>query len=441
MFLSIRSELNMSTNHLLKSKITTTGSLSEHVASEDTNKSYNGNRSKILAPDTTTQTKITCNLSPCFSAFDVALVGTVGSERGDCVQLHNGLPHSSYTICNIVMEQPIVSPNDNKTFVYNTDVVADELTAGPQPKHNIKKEKLCSDHKTTCVKVVTDNKKSINAGTSSLHLPTSIIAQDSKSHRQLQPQIIAEPRPLDMEKLCSDHKTTCVKVVTDSKKSINAGTSSLHLPTSIIAQDSKSHRQLQPQIIVEPRPLGTSKSAGDVRIVHNSPDHGGPEKQIIAERRYKCEHDGCEKSFEYLTHLRFHVQHAHMDCCPYVCDFEGCGRCFYTLDHLLAHLRGHAEVKPFICPYEKCKKAFGTTGNLRNHIRTHTGEKPYKCSHKGCEKGFAELSSLKKHELTHTGEKPYPCRICGRCFSQAGSRNTHERHRHKDVFASCDDKT
>lgn len=385
----------MSTNHLLKSKFTTIESLSQHVTSEDTK---DGNRSEIPVPDTTGQPK-TANLSPCFSAFDVAVVGTAGSEIVDC-EMNNGLPHSSYTICNIVTEQPIVSPSNSKTFVYNTDAATDELTAVPQPKHRIEKEKnisvSCADQKTTCVKVVTDSKKSINADTSNLHLPqlpgSTIIQQDSKSHRQLQLPIIVG-----------------------------------------------SHDQLQPTIIVGS--LGTSNPAGDTTKLHNSLGQGGPKQKTITERRYKCEHDGCEKSFAYLTHLRFHVQHAHMDYCPYVCDFEGCGRCFYTLDHLLDHLRGHTEVKPFICPYEKCKKAFGTTGNLRNHIRTHTGEKPYKCSHKGCSKGFAELSSLRKHELTHTGEKPYPCRICGRCFSQAGSRNTHERQRHKDVFASCDNKT
>lgn len=406
----------MSNIDLLKSETTT---LSEHVLSEDTKKSDNENRSAIVissAPDTTTQTTITCNLSPCFSAFNVAVVGTVGAEIGDYVQLHNGLPHSSYSICNIVMEQPIASPTDNKIFVYNSDVVTDEVTANPQPQQGIKNEKInsgsCPDQKPAGVKVVTDCKKSNNVHTSILHLPNSAVREDTKSHRQWQPQLT--PHPLT--------------------------SSILHLPNNTVREETKSHKPW-PQLV--PQPL-TSKPTDNMTRVGSNLDQGKSEQQITPnymERQFKCEHKGCEKSFAYQTHLRFHVQHAHTGYSPYICDFEGCGRCFYTEHHLVVHLRTHTEVKPFVCPYEKCKKAFGTTGNLRNHIRTHTGEKPYKCSHKGCNKGFAELSSVKKHELTHTGEKPHPCRICGRCFSQAGSRNTHERLKHKDVFMSCDVKT
>ena len=364
----------MSISHLLESKTITTGFLPQCVPSEDADKSNRSDISINSVTDPAAQTKITYNVSPCFSAFDVALVGRVGSEIVDCVQLRNVLPHSSYTICNIVMEQPIVTFSD-KTFVYNADSVTDALAAGTETKHSIKKEKI----------------KAVKSGSNDA-------------------------------------------VVADCKKSKTTDTSSQHLASN--SEDPKSFRQSeQPLTICPPH---ASKSSGDTMQVCSSLDQGRPEKQAVLERRFKCEHKGCEKSFAYQTHLCFHIQHAHMNHCPYMCNFEGCGRSFYTEDHLVVHLRGHTEVKPFVCPYEKCKKAFSTTGNLRNHVRTHTGEKPYKCSHKGCNKGFAELSSVKKHELTHTGEKPYPCRICSRCFSQAGSRNTHERHRHKDVFASCD---
>jgi len=373
----------MSNKHLrLKSETTSAEYGSADIVSENTKKSDGGNESDIVA--TTGQDPIprkTTYNPPCLSAFDVAVVGTVGADIVDCVQLYNVLPHSSYIICNIGMEQP--TPSDNKIFVYNSDVVIDEpMAETPQPLH-IKKEKInfrSSDQKATCVKVTTDYKKSKDVNTPILHLPNNAVSQDLKSpnYKQHQPSLVPE-----------------------------ALTSTPAKDLSSILDQSESERQAT---------------------------------AMCTERRFKCEHKGCEKSFVYQAHLRFHTQHAHMGYCPYICDFEGCGRCFYSENHLIVHLRAHSGVKPFVCPYDSCKKAFTTTGNLRNHIRTHTGEKPYKCSFKGCGKGFAELSSVKKHELTHTGEKPYPCRICGRCFSQAGSRNTHERHKHKDKFTSHDIK-
>ena len=494
----------MSISHLLKSGTTHS---SDHVASEDMKKCDNGNKYEIVMsspPDTTTQT-ITCSLPPCFSAFDVAVVGTFGV---DYIQL----PHSSYTICNIVMEQPAASPKDDKVFVYNSDVVMDEVIADARPQQDIKREKInsrpCSDQKVASVKVVSDCKKPKNVDTSILRLPNSMVRQNPKSHRQWQPPLlVTEPlkvatpvlhlpsstviqeshkQPPITHPLIAKQMNDVIKVggqdnsekqataancqfKCDSKAQLqwksplpitkpftskqggdvtkvgNEGKSEKQTAANDMEKqfksDSKSQRQWNPP----PKPLTTKET--DAKVVEQGEQTtvGYMETQATTnynmERQFKCEHKGCEKSFAYQTHLRFHVQHAHMGYSPYICDFEGCGRCFYTEHHLVVHLRTHTEVKPFVCPYEKCKKAFSTTGNLRNHIRTHTGEKPYKCSHKGCNKGFAELSSLKKHELTHTGEKPHPCRFCGRCFSQAGSRNTHERLKHKDVFVSCDTET
>ena len=156
---------------------------------------------------------------------------------------------------------------------------------------------------------------------------------------------------------------------------------------------------------------------------------GGEEMKVKKERDkpYKCDHPGCGRSFSFPAHLRSHIQQIHISYRPCKCEFPGCGKRFYTPQHLNVHRRVHTGERPFICPYADCGKAFTTAGNLKNHIRTHTGERPYACKYDGCLKRFAEMSSLKKHELTHTGEKPYKCRVCGKAFSQAGSRNTHER--------------
>lgn len=159
------------------------------------------------------------------------------------------------------------------------------------------------------------------------------------------------------------------------------------------------------------------------------------------QRPYKCDHPGCGRSFSFPAHLRSHIQQIHISYRPCKCEFPGCDKRFYTPQHLNVHRRVHTGERPFVCPYADCGKAFTTAGNLKNHIRTHTGERPYICKFDGCTKRFAEMSSLKKHELTHTGEKPYKCRVCGKAFSQAGSRNTHERkHSRSDDDGGTDGK-
>ena len=158
-----------------------------------------------------------------------------------------------------------------------------------------------------------------------------------------------------------------------------------------------------------------------------SPNSSIPYKKDGKEKPYKCDYPGCGRSFSFPAHLKSHVQQIHISYRPCKCDFPGCGKRFYTPQHLNVHRRIHTGERPFVCPYPECSKAFTTAGNLKNHIRTHTGERPYACKFQGCSKRFAEMSSLKKHELTHTGEKPYKCKVCGKAFSQAGSRNTHER--------------
>lgn len=118
------------------------------------------------------------------------------------------------------------------------------------------------------------------------------------------------------------------------------------------------------------------------------------------------------------------------------------------------------------------------------------GEKPFLCEADGCGRSFAEYSSLRKHMLVHSGEslqlffraerlffffsffkqrctaaatvyhtviskcaqvlsitdvlfpgeKPHHCGICGKTFSQSGSRNVHMRKRHGEEGLSGEGK-
>ncbi|XP_035696164.1 zinc finger protein 879-like isoform X2 [Branchiostoma floridae] len=150
------------------------------------------------------------------------------------------------------------------------------------------------------------------------------------------------------------------------------------------------------------------------------------EMSHTGERLLKCQVVGCDRTFTWPAHLKYHMK-THTGERQYRCPAEGCDSTFYTPQRLRVHVRTHTGERPFRCTEEGCGKAFTTAQNLRNHMRTHTGERPFACQHEGCNKRFTEYSSLKKHQNTHTGERQYACDVCGKQFTQSGSRNTHRR--------------
>ncbi|XP_031438061.1 zinc finger protein 410 isoform X2 [Clupea harengus] len=184
-----------------------------------------------------------------------------------------------------------------------------------------------------------------------------------------------------------------------------------------------------------------AKDAKDARANSNGEHlHGyqseGPKKEQAphgnrgnAEKVLRCPYENCHRTFTWPAHLKYHLK-THRNDRTFRCGAEGCGKSFYVLQRLQVHMRTHNGEKPYTCPERGCGKRFTTAGNLKNHRRTHTGEKPFLCEVDSCGRSFAEYSSLRKHMLVHSGEKPHQCGVCGKTFSQSGSRNVHMRKRH-----------
>jgi uncharacterized Zn-finger protein len=75
-------------------------------------------------------------------------------------------------------------------------------------------------------------------------------------------------------------------------------------------------------------------------------------------------------------------------------------------------------IKPFRCEHPGCNKSFDKATLLRRHSKLHSSECKFVCD--VCSKCFESQSKLDDHYRKHTGAKPFSCHVCQNTFRYKG---------------------
>lgn len=134
-----------------------------------------------------------------------------------------------------------------------------------------------------------------------------------------------------------------------------------------------------------------------------------PEKS----QKVKCDH--CEKFYSSKSNLVVHINTIHKKIFPYKCEFEGCSKSYPNLKRKNIHMRTHLNLRPFEC--EICKKKFNEKIILKNHMLSHSETREFKCEL--CNKSYKTKYHLQEHvNVKHLKIKNFECEICGKKFGK-----------------------
>lgn len=149
---------------------------------------------------------------------------------------------------------------------------------------------------------------------------------------------------------------------------------------------------------------------------------------------FPCVH--CSKSFPTATqvkrHMRTHLRENPNFSKSFRCDFDGCTKSFYTKDSLRDHkYRTHTCPKRFSCDFLNSAGIFKIKSALKVHKVKHTGERKFKCLQPECGRYFITNEHMKLHHASvHVGDKLFRCETCDKRFCTKINLNQHIKRVH-----------
>ncbi|XP_055544181.1 zinc finger protein 41-like [Wyeomyia smithii] len=155
------------------------------------------------------------------------------------------------------------------------------------------------------------------------------------------------------------------------------------------------------------------------------PGKRGPRRKKVR----KSDPSVCDICGETVAHfVKESHRNQHLGVRPYKCNYDGCGRSYFSQNDLRTHSKRH-QITYHVC--EICGRNIKGVEWFRRHVKTHTEGPQFTCE--VCGSKFRRKAQLQTHMVTHTGITPHECDICGKRFALKYNLDAHvKRHQKRD---------
>lgn len=156
------------------------------------------------------------------------------------------------------------------------------------------------------------------------------------------------------------------------------------------------------------------------------PGKRGPRRKKVR----KTDPSVCDICGQTVAHfIKESHRNQHLGVRPYKCNHDGCGRTYFSQNDLRTHSKRH-QITYHVC--EICGRNIKGVEWFRRHVKTHTEVPQFTCE--VCGSKFRRKAQLQTHMVTHTGLTPHECETCGKRFSLKYNLEAHvKRHQNKEV--------